>query len=110
MYQIIQSHARLVGACTKLTTSRSQYPTLLNPNLNQLDDEQHGFSSIETQATQTTRRSHGSSNNSECNLKGLERRYHSLYLRAYEVKLLLEKLLEREDLQVCKCICALTST
>lgn len=119
LYRIIESHARLVGACTRSSASaRHQTAGLAtsiaaptpstsateNHSLNAIDqqlattiatgqvDDENCFSSLETQ---TTRRSHGSS--SECNLKGLERRYHSLYLKAFEVKLLLENLLERKN-------------
>lgn len=61
-------------------------------------DDDHCFSSLETHVT---RRSHSSNNsNSECNLKALERRYHSLYLKSFEISVLLENLLKNDDLQV----------
>lgn len=61
-------------------------------------DDDNCFSSLETHVT---RRSHSSTNsNSECNLKALERRYHSLYLKSFEISVLLEKLLKSDDLQV----------
>lgn len=109
LYRIIVSHARVVGACTR-SSSRHQSSRTVTTTADSAEkvdqqsvpqcqgvessaiDEDHGFSSLETQ---TTRRSHGS--NSECNLKGLERRYHSLYLKAFEVTLLLENLLARKN-------------
>lgn len=110
LYRIIASHAKLIGACTRsLSRQRdsSETPTSkieLEPqpqHQSLQNDEDNCFSSLETH---TTRRSHSSSNsNSECNLKALERRYHSLYLKSFEISLLFENLLayKNDDLQVC---------
>lgn len=78
---MIVSHSKLVGACTRS-----------NQTAEKQQEDENCLSSLETQ---TTRRSHGSGN-SECNLKGLERRYHLLYLKAIEVQCLLESLLGRK--------------
>lgn len=116
LYRIIASHAKLIGACTRsLSRQRDSSETPTSVAQNSIDDskielelqqytlqndEDNCFSSLETH---TTRRSHSSSNsNSECNLKGLERRYHSLYLKSFEISLLFENLLahKNDDLQV----------
>lgn len=129
LYRIIAKHAKLIGACTRsLSRQRdsSETPTsLITPNntddlqrtgVEQQQQEQQQlphdddncFSSLETHVT---RRSHSSSNNSnsECNLRALERRYHQLYLKSFEISVLLENLLKNDDLQVRLNRCSLGS-
>lgn len=117
LYRIIAKHAKLIGACTRsLSRQRdsSETPTSLittkntNDSKSELEhqhqqqqlphDDDNCFSSLETHIT---RRSYSSSNsNSECNLRALERRYHSLYLKSFEISVLFENLLKNDDLQV----------
>ncbi|XP_031626681.1 uncharacterized protein LOC116342976 [Contarinia nasturtii] len=117
LYRIIGKHAKLIGACTRsLSRQRehcSETPTsfILQNNTDNFKseleqkqqqqqlphDDDNCFSSLETHIT---RRSHSSNNsNNECNLKALERRYHSLYLKSFEISVLLENLLKNDDLQ-----------
>lgn len=109
LYRIIVSHARLVGACTRSVrnkqstagTATSTPEKQYQDSEQQPDEQEYGFSSLETTISATsTRRTNA---NSDRNLKGLERRYHLLYLKAIEVQCLLEGLLGRkEDSQVNK--------
>lgn len=73
-----------MGACTRLASNQAA---------EKQQEDENCLSSLETQ---TTRRSHGSGNG-DSNLKGLERRYHLLYLKAIEVQCLLEGLLGRKN-------------
>lgn len=67
------------------------------------DAADHCYSSLETHATRRSQESNNHSN-IECNFRGFERRYHSLYLKSFEISLLLENLLahKSDDFQVRK--------
>ncbi|GAB0096851.1 hypothetical protein DMENIID0001_124230 [Sergentomyia squamirostris] len=77
LYREIVSQARVVGACIKTAAEKETTEEAAAPEKT------------------TTSPGSASSRRSDGNLKGLERRYHLLYLKAFEVQCMLESLLGR---------------
>ncbi|XP_055841531.1 klarsicht protein [Episyrphus balteatus] len=107
LYREIVSHARVVGACIKASEKKNnsasseqqqQKQQQQNSSLSSTDDKSaaaDGKTSSPNNKETTSAKQQKNSNN-EGNLKGLERRYHLLYLKAIEVQCLFEGLLGKK--------------
>lgn len=90
MYREIVAHGRAVAACIRSAEKE---------NVNKVDEQPKSLDSVEHDSLDTiaTTTSADSSRRGENVLKALERRYHLLYLRAFETQCMFESLLERRD-------------
>lgn len=100
LYCKIESQARVVGACIrsaeKEINERQQQQLLLQQEA-EVNDEQN-LNSIES--TSSSQQLQKRSASSVSNVKGLEKRYHLLYLKAFEIQCMLESLLNKKEEQV----------
>lgn len=97
IYREIVSQARTVGACIRASEAAARKKSV---DIGQSSDKDH--SSLEVQSdhisAQTSSGGQKSGSGGEAPLlKGLERRYHLLYLKAIEIQCLLEGLLSRKN-------------
>lgn len=100
LYRKIESQARVVGACIRSAEKEiNERQKQQQPQEAESVDEQN-LNSIESVHSQKR----PASSSSGSNVKGLEKRYHLLYLKAFEVQCMLESLLNKKEEQV-SCIC-----
>jgi hypothetical protein len=92
LYREIVAHGRAVAACIRSAEKE---------NVNKVDEQPKSLDSVEHDSLDTiaTTTSADSSKRGENVLKALERRYHLLYLRAFETQCMFESLLEKRDYQ-----------
>lgn len=90
MYRDIVAHGRAVAACIRSLE-----------NANKVDDQPKSLDSVEHDSLDTvgTTTSADSGKRGENVLKALERRYHLLYLRSFEIQCMFEGLLDRRSNQ-----------
>lgn len=88
MYREIVAHGRAVAACIRSLE-----------NVNRVDDQPKSLDSVEHDSLDTvgTTTSADSSKRGENEQKALERRYHLLYLHAFEIQCMVEGLLEKRN-------------
>lgn len=100
LYCKIESQARVVGACIRSAEKEiNERQRQQQPQEGEANDEQNLNSIESTSSSQLQKRSAAAS--SAPNLKGLEKRYHLLYLKAFEIQCMLESLLNKREEQVC---------
>lgn len=100
LYRKIESQARVVGACIRSAEKEINERQKLQQQQQEgeLNDAEQNLHSIESNSSsQHQKRSAASSG---CSLKGLEKRYHLLYLKAFEIQCMLESLLNKKEKQV----------
>lgn len=94
LYRQIVSQTREVRACIRTAGENSQ------PVTSHIVADS-AAAAPSTSTTSPPRKTNDGGANNSGSLKGLETRYHMLYLQAIEVQCLLEGLLERKELTVC---------
>lgn len=104
LYCKIESQARVVGACIRSAEkeiNERQRQQLLLQQEAEVNDEQN-LNSIESTSSsqQPQKRSSSSVATTVSSVKGLEKRYHLLYLKAFEIQCMLESLLNKKEEQV----------
>lgn len=114
LYCKIVSQARVVGACIRNAEreiEEEKKNQLQSPSANEADQKQEQ-NSVETTTTDeqnlnsissTSSSNQNQKHRSGPNLKGLEKRYHLLYLKAFEIQCMLESLLNKKESQVKGC-------
>lgn len=84
-----------MGACIR-SAEKELNERQKQPRESEAADEQN-LNSIESA---TSQKRSANSASSATNLKGLEKRYHLLYLKAFEIQCMLESLLNKKEEQV----------
>lgn len=99
LYCKIESQARVVGACIRSAEKE------INERLQQQQQQQEAEGNDEQnlnsiESTSSSQQLKRSSLASVSSVKGLEKRYHLLYLKAFEIQCMLESLLSKKEDQV----------
>lgn len=108
LYRKIESQARVVGACIRsaekeINERQKQQQSQGGGAGGEAAADEQNLNSIESTSSSQLllqKRSAPTSAGTTSNLKGLEKRYHLLYLKAFEIQCMLESLLHKKEDQV----------